>query len=252
MIRVILVDDEVLALKNLKHVLKQFEGVNIVAKTSNPLEALTKIAEIKPDVVFLDIEMPVINGFAVAEEILKLTSRTLVVFVTGYDEHAVKAFEINALDYILKPVTKERMARTLERIKENQKLQKTGKGYLNSITNASKLLDLSFDKVVGWKNEKLYLLDVSEILYLTSTGGEVFIITEKEQYKIRGTLKNWEERLSGAGFFRCHKGYVVNFNKVSVINPLFKNTFSLKLRNSKEEIPVSRRYAVRLKDLLQF
>lgn len=250
MIRSILVDDETLALKNLDHVLGRFDDVEVEAVLSNPLEALVKIGELKPDVVFLDIEMPGTNGFTIAEEILKISPKILVVFVTAYDEHAVKAFEVNALDYILKPVTYERISRTVEKIKESRRIRQSRGTYQKCLRNASRMLKLKFDKVIAWQNDMMYLINIHEILYLTIKDGAVLVITEEDTYKTRGTLNNWEERLAFSGFYRCHKSFLININKVAVISPMFKNTLSIKLHNCKAEIPVSRRYAVRLKQIL--
>lgn len=250
MVKAIIVDDEVLALKNLSYALEQYKDVKILEMISSPLEALAKIIELKPDVVFLDIEMPGINGFAVAEEILKVTPRTLIVFVTAYDEYAVQAFEVNALDYLLKPVTADRMAQTIEKIKERDPVRQSKEAYRSSIDNASSMLPLKYDKVIAWKNEKIFLLNINEILYLTAVSGKVIINTENEVYNAKGTLNSWEERLRDLGFFRCHKGYLVNIKRIAVISPMFNKTFSIKLENCKTDIFMSRRYAAKLKDIL--
>ncbi|KJS19105.1 MAG: hypothetical protein VR72_20475 [Clostridiaceae bacterium BRH_c20a] len=247
MLRAILVDDEVLALKNLKFVLSQFADIVIEASIANPLEALVKIGGIKPDVVFLDIEMPRINGFVVAEEILKVSAQTLVVFVTAYDEYAVKAFETNAIDYILKPASPERIKHTLEKIRERYSIRKSLEEYQSSIRNASGMLDFKIDKVIAWKNDRIFLFGTEEILYFTLMDGEAVVVTEGDTYKVKGTLNSWEESLKKLGFFRCHKSYLINIDKIAVISPMFKNTFAIRLKNCATEIPVSRRYAVEFK-----
>jgi len=250
LLRAILVDDEMLALKNLQFVLSQFEDIVIEASLDNPLEALVKIGDIKPDVVFLDIEMPRINGFVVAEEVLKVSTQTLVVFVTAYDEYAVKAFETNAIDYILKPASPERIKYTLDKIRENYSIRKSQEEYQNSIRNASDILDFKIDKVIAWKNDRIFLFNKEEILYFTLIDGEAVVVTEGDTYKVKGTLNGWEENLSKLGFLRCHKSYLINIDKIAVISPMFKNTFSIKLKNCAKDIPVSRRYAVELKRVL--
>ena len=250
MIKAIIVDDEVLALKNLSYALEQYENIEVLDMISSPLEALAKIMGLKPDVVFLDIEMPGINGFAVAEEILKVAPKTLIVFVTAYDEYAVQAFEVNALDYLLKPVTTERLAHTIDKIMDRYPVRQSKDAYRNSIYNASNMLTLKFDKVIAWKNNKIFFININEILYLTVVSGSVIINTENEVYRVKGTLNSWEERLSDLGFFRCHKSYLVNINKIAVISPIFKSTFSIKLENCKTDIFMSRRYAAKLKDIL--
>ena len=252
MIEVVLVDDEVLALKNLNFVLSQFEeDIVVLDMLSNPLEALVRIGALKPHVVFLDIEMPGLNGFNVAEEILKIEPDILIVFITAYDEYAVKAFEVNAIDYILKPVTVERMKGTIGRIKDRYRERQSSKDYGKALNKAADMLEIKLDKVVGWQYDKIYLINVADILYITITDEEAVMVTETSTYKAKGTLNNWEERLANRGFFRCHKGYLVNLNKVSVINPMFKNTYTIKLHNCNLDIPLSRRYAIKLKDMLK-
>ena len=122
--------------------------------------------------------------------------------------------------------------------------------YRNSIYNASNMLTLKFDKVIAWKNNKIFFININEILYLTVVSGSVIINTENKVYRVKGTLNSWEERLSDLGFFRCHKSYLVNINKIAVISPIFKSTFSIKLENCKTDIFMSRRYAAKLKDIL--
>jgi len=250
MIRAVLVDDEALALKNLKYVLEQSEDIVVQEAVTNPLEALVKIGALKPDVVFLDIEMPGINGFAVAEEVLKIVPNILIVFVTAYDEYAVKAFEANAVDYVLKPVSPDRIRRTIEKIQKTCRLRNVSKAYADSIRNTGSMLGQTFNKITAWKNERIYLLNLNQVLYLTMIDGEAAVITEQEEYKVRETLNYWEEFLHDSGFIRCHKSFLVNIDKIRSICPMFNSTFSIKLNNYEMEIPVSRRYAGKFKQAL--
>ncbi|MGI6686311.1 MAG: LytR/AlgR family response regulator transcription factor [Bacillota bacterium] len=256
MLRAVLVDDEALALKNLKYVLTQLEEIKVMAALTSPFAALEKISGEKPDVVFLDIEMPGLNGLEAAEEIWRISEEILIVFVTAYDEYAVKAFEVNALDYLLKPVTLERLERTLEKVKRTYHHSLTSldsrksSRSLKALKSAGNLLDLYFDKIIAWQNDRIFVFKLDQALYFTMEKGEAFVITEKGGYRVKGTLNYWEERLADAGFFRCHKGFLVNMDKISMILPMFNNTFSLRLTNYEKEIPVSRRYAVKLKRII--
>jgi DNA-binding LytR/AlgR family response regulator len=251
LMRVVLVDDEKPALEELGCILRQFDGVEIIGEFTDPETALEEIQRREPDAVFLDIAMPELDGFALAEAILGLDRKIGVVFATGYDEYAIKAFEIHAVDYILKPVTPERLALTLQRLFESfsaadeQRYEKL-KTLVTGQT-AKRVLR----KVPVWRDDRIILLSISDILYYMVQDREVSIVTQPDTaYKSQEPLNYWESRLKGHKFFRCHKSFLVNLDKVEEIIPYFHNTYMLKLKGIKEEIPVSRNYIKDFREII--
>jgi two-component system LytT family response regulator/two-component system response regulator LytT len=189
MINVILVDDEIASLEELADRLNQLGEVNIAGKYQDPVAALEGIREYQPDAVFLDIEMREIDGFTLAGEILRIVKRIAIVFATAYDEYAVKAFEMNAVDYVLKPFVKERLALTLKRIaaKRKEVLSQKANESLGSFIQEQKLKQ-SVKKVPVWRDDRILLLCPHEILYFTAKEGEVNVVTSEGRYFSRDSL----------------------------------------------------------------
>jgi DNA-binding LytR/AlgR family response regulator len=250
LMKVMLIDDESMALENLKHVIEKCNGIDVVGAFTDPLEALQKFADLKPDAVFLDIEMPQVNGFTLAEEMYGILPEICIVFVTGFDEYALKAFEINAVDYILKPVSKTRLDQAISKLVKNR-----GTNYENEqVKNRDRVIDTflkkQINKIIVWKGEKILLLNPDEILCFYSSEGKVTVGTERGQFMVRNTLNYWEERLSGSNFFRCHRAFLINLDKVEMIRPMFNNTYDIKLSKYPHNIPVSRKYGKQLRNII--
>ena len=248
--KVFLIDDEPMALENLKYVISQFEGIDILGAYTDPLDALQRLEELKPDAIFLDIEMPQVNGFTVAEEMRRILPDISLVFITGFDEYAVKAFEVNAIDYVLKPVSKRRVERTIYRLMKGYSGNRQDSLEKKDDKVLTPLLKRYDKKIIAWKGDKILLLNPSQVLYLCADEGNVCVITRDGSFKVRGTLGYWEKRLSQLDFFRCHRAFLVNIDKIETILPMFNNTYQIKLVNCPDNIPVSRRYAKRLKHIL--
>ncbi|HEX3048837.1 MAG TPA: LytTR family DNA-binding domain-containing protein [Bacillota bacterium] len=249
MMNVILVDDEIASLEELAYNLNRIDDkVNILGKYQDPREALERIRANPPDAVFLDIEMRVIDGFTLASEILGMKNQIAIVFATAFDEYAVKAFEMNAVDYVLKPFVRERLAITLDRIMERRKeVSKRAGNVLNSFIQEQKRKQ-TVKKVPVWKDDHILLLNPYEILYFTIKDGSVTVVTSQGSYHSRDSLNLWEDRMKEQRFFRTHKSFLVNLDKVKQAVPFFNYTYLLKLEGNGEEIPVSRSY---LKDFKQ-
>jgi len=246
---VILVDDENIALDALVEVLESISGIDVIEKYTSPIRFLEEVAIKKPDVVFLDIQMPVINGFDIAEEIIQMNINTMIVFVTGYDEYAIKAFEINAIDYILKPISKERIESTVSRIIKNTEKELNNAKAIEEISYMNLKQDIK--KVTVWKNERIFLISPTDISYCFAQDGEVNIITKQDAvYKSKYPLSYWEKKLEDYKFFRCHRSFIVNIEKVDEIIPDVNSTYLLKIKNLKEEVPVSRSYLKVFKSLV--
>ncbi|MGI6450681.1 MAG: LytR/AlgR family response regulator transcription factor [Desulfitobacteriia bacterium] len=249
MIKAVLVDDEEMALEELAYALEQFENLNVLKTFSDPLEFLKELPNCQPDVIFLDIEMPEVNGFVVCEEILAHKPDILIVFVTAYDEYAIKAFEANALDYVLKPVDMKRLQQTIKKI-VSRSSENSQERPCACLPQPDQYLKSSMNKIIVWENEEIILLKPSSVLYFKVQDGSVLVVTEQKKYKTRNTLNYWEQRLSKRGFFRCHKSFLINIDKIEKIVPMFNNTFILRLTNHREEIPVSRNGGKALKRVI--
>ncbi|HEX3043160.1 MAG TPA: LytTR family DNA-binding domain-containing protein [Bacillota bacterium] len=249
--KLILVDDEKPILAELSFILRQMEDVQIIGEFTNPALALEAIANRDPDAVFLDIEMPELDGFTVAEEILNMKKPIGIVFATAYDEYAVKAFDINAVDYILKPFISERLARTIEKLRNYQQ-QEAQKRYQNyRATVGQQLIKRGIRKIPLWHNGRIVLINPQDILYYVVEKDEVSIIVKENMlYQSQEPLQYWEGRLREHKFFRCHRNYLINLEKVEEILPAFHSTFTLKLKGVLEEIPVSRNYVKDFRNIL--
>jgi len=233
MIRIIIVDDEFPTRQELSSFLLNIKDVEIVAECSLGQEALDFLNREQADLIFLDIEMPQVNGIEIAK-IIKSTVNNppYIIFATGFDQFAVKAFELNAFDYILKPYSQERILASIMRFR-NLKMQ------LSDKKPSSEYL-----KFPIWHNEKMILLNAeTDISLIKSDQQRIMVYSEKGVFEISTPLKDLEQKLSGHGFLRTHKCFIVNINKVREIIPWFNDTFILTLENcSQKDVPVSRHY----------
>lgn len=248
--KAILVDDEKPALEELKYILSQKKDIEIIGAFTNSVKAFEQILKEKPDIVFLDIEMPELNGFMVASEIIKADLGTFIVFVTAFDEYAIQAFEINAVDYVLKPFSEKRLQKTVHRIMEKYRQNQI----LNTKTALEQLLQKrpvnNPHKLPVWKNDRIILLNIEDILFCMVENGEIIIVTNEDRYRVEGTLGHLEEILPKENFFRCHRSFLVNLDAISEIIPWFNNTYIIKIKGMNDEIPISRRNIKEFKERL--
>ena len=249
--KAILVDDEELALEELVYFLKQTGQIEIAGSFTDPGEALEKIINTEPDVVFLDIEMPEINGFLIAELIVKLKKKTRIVFATAFNEYAVKAYELDAIDYVMKPFSRERLEMTLRKISRN--INEGGNerphGYQAAI--AHQVERRGFKKVPLLNGDRFVLVSPNEILYYVAQKDEInAVVREDIAYRTSDPLNYWESRLKDQKFFRCHRSFLVNLDKVEEIIPAISTPYVLKIKGSCAEIPVSKTYVKDFKQLL--
>lgn len=243
-LKVLIVDDEAPARSELRYMLEKIDGIEIVGESASAKEALKLIKAVKHDVIFLDIQMPGLTGLDVAQALRKLPSSPAVVFVTAYHEHAVKAFELNVLDYLLKPFDEKRLRQAIERLSRLK-----GKRRYQKIAQSDRQVQL--DKVPVEKSGKTLLINVNEIVYADIHHGHARVHTYDESYFTNFSLGELEGRLKDKFFFRTHRAYLVNLNKAKEIVPLFKGNYLLKVSDSEmSEIPVSRRQARKLRAIL--
>ncbi|MBU3146227.1 LytTR family DNA-binding domain-containing protein [Clostridium sp. CF012] len=250
MLRVVLVDDEKLSLEELSFILSKNNEIEIIGKYVDPLTALEFIKKSKPEIVFLDIEMPEIDGFTLAEEICNMDFPVSIVFATVFDKYAVKAFEINAVDYVLKPFSEKRLQITMEKINDRYNCDENIPecSYNNIIPEKQEIKGMK--KIPLWKDECIYLVHPQDILYCTVLNKEVLVLTKDTNFTTQYTLNQLGNKLSNHNFFRSHKSYLVNLDKIHKIVPWFNSTFVLKIEGWKEEVPVSRHYVKDFKKLI--
>jgi DNA-binding LytR/AlgR family response regulator len=242
----LLVDDEALARQQLREVLAAEPDIHIAGEASNGLEAIEMIGRLDPDLVFLDIEMPGLNGFEVVNS-LKQCPR--IIFVTAYDQYAIRAFEVNAVDYLLKPVTPVRLHKSLERIREAA----TGDSEFDAaalqqlVSRLNRLSRKHVSRLAAHKGNHIVLVNISDILYARVEDKLVFIYAKSGRLLINRSLSELEELLSPEGFFRINRSTIINLECLVEIIPWFSGTCKLKL-STQEEMTVSRERVRHLKE----
>ncbi len=235
-IRTLIVDDERYAREELTYLLGKFPAVQVVGEAESGEAAILKALQLQPDVVFLDVEMPKMNGIEAAKTLVELKKVPLIIFATAYPQFAAEAFRINATDYLLKPYDEGQLEQTIARIEKTlypappvDIAEKPGK------------------LAVETAGEIDYILP-QDILYIYRDEKVTKIITQTGDYEVRTTLKELESRLVPFSFFRIHKGYLVNLKYVSRLTPWFNGAYQLELEGLEEKLSVSRNY---VKDLRQ-
>ena len=245
MIRILVVDDEPFARASLIACLREEQDVEIAGEASNGIEALERIEELAPDAVFLDVEMPGLNGFGVVEN---LHNAPLVIFATAFNEYAVKAFEANAVDYILKPLQPRRVKQAVEKIRAAMNRDRTD--YVSSLRAMLRDFRTSApNKIAARKAKRIVLLPVREVTHVSIEDKLIFIHTPSERYLSDRALNELEEMLRPAGFFRISRSDLVNLEYVRELLPMFSGTCKVKLSTG-AELDVSRERTRQLKEAI--
>lgn len=237
--KALLIDDERLARQELKNLLASYGEIQIVGEANNAETAIESIKQLKPDVIFLDIQMPGKNGFELLEEISGVPE---IIFVTAYDEYAIRAFEINALDYLLKPVQASRLAETVKKIFSREHLEKGEGKEQTHVLNDD-------DQVFVKDGEKCWFVKLADIRLFESEGNYVRVYFDKNRPLILRSLNNLDERLNNRTFFRASRKHIINLKWVDSIENWFNGGLMVKLRNG-EQVEISRRQAAKLKDIM--
>ena len=241
-LRCIIVDDELPSLDELSHLLKEIEGVDVLACVDSGQKALTIIKDLRPDVVFLDIKMPGMNGFDVAREILTFEPSPLIVFATAYDEYAIEAFDVKAIDYILKPFSKKRLGETVKRLKET-KTKAITRSDLDGIIGKLKdnLSTKEFVRVSVLENGRIVPLSPREIFFCRAHEGQSKVYVRDTSFPCPSTLNELEEHLKAQNFLRVHRSFLVNLSHIKDIVPWFNGKYLITMHDSQSsEITVSR------------
>lgn len=248
----VIVDDEQLARDELSYLLKSVDDVSVVAQGHNGLEAVNLVKEFAPDLLFLDVHMPGLNGFAVLKKLLdKKIPLPQIVFATAYDQYAVKAFEVNAIDYLLKPFDKKRVNQAVE--KARRKIQGTAPGS-EKLDTLMKLLESQRpqnSKVLLRSTGRLLLIDQKDVCFASIEDGIISVVTTNlEGQSNCRTLEELLESLDPEIFWRAHRSFVVNINRIKEVVPWFKSSYQLRMDDRKQtEVPVSRAQTRRLREL---
>ena len=235
----IIVEDEYLSREELKYFIKNYSSIEIVDEFDDGLDVLKFLQENEIDVIFLDINIPSLDGVFLAKNISKFAVKPYIIFITAYKEHAAEAFEIEAFDYILKPYSEDRIISMLRKLEMSYNLEKN-KNNENNILN----------KINLWKNDKIIVLDMDEIYYCVAKEGITCVYTKNEEYLVHSSISEFYNTLPKDKFYKCHRSYIVNITKIREIIPWFNNTYNLKLNGIEKEIPVSRSKIKKFKQLM--
>jgi len=253
-IRVLIVDDEAPARERLKRLLADIEGVELIGEAEGGVQAVEMIERERPDLVLLDIQMPGLDGFGVIEA---LEDPPLVIFVTAYDEYAIRAFEVNALDYLLKPFSRERLEKAVRRaqeaLAEEQDLGVSAAErfamrlgpLLESLATQGRYLT----RLAVRDRDRICVLDTDEVDWIDVEDEQVMVHVGDRAYLIRRTLTELEARLDPAHFFRAHRSAIVNLSRVKEVVPWFKGSHKLRLTTG-AEVELSRARARALRKIL--
>lgn len=248
LLKAFIVDDEPLARDELAYLLKRTKQVEIIGQADSLETALERLQSLDIDVVFLDIQLGEESGIEIANKLNELEYPPMIVFATAYDDYALKAFELNAADYLLKPFEEKRVLHTVE------KLVKLTSPLEPPIQLASKqnpgLSELA-GKMAITVDEKIVLVNVKDILYMATNEGKTIIVTNKDKYVVSDTLVTFERKLKSFSIIRVHRAFIVNINGIKEIEPWFNSTYNLIMING-DKVPVSRTHIKELKQLLGF
>ncbi len=263
-LRAMILDDEKLAREELRYLLESTGTVQVIDEASNGIEGLDKIVQHQPDLLFLDVQMPGLDGFALIRHLIEhaqLPQLPQIIFATAYDQYAVRAFDVNAVDYLLKPFDPHRIAQALEKARARMAEQRIEDG--PSKPEMTALLELlarhrsapmpRTSKLIVQVQNRLLLVDQSEICFASIDEGAIRVVTPtlEGQSKCR-TLEDLLELLDTQQFWRAHRGFVVNINHIREVVPWFKSSYQLRMNDrARTEIPVSRAQTRRLRELFR-
>ncbi|HEY5548239.1 MAG TPA: LytTR family DNA-binding domain-containing protein [Coriobacteriia bacterium] len=234
-VKALVVDDEAPARSELRFLLAEAGGVEVIGEASNAAEALQLIRAIPYDVVFLDVEMPGLSGLRLAEVLGELDRPPAIIFVTAYSEHAVKAFDVAAADYLVKPVEVGRLRKAIERLAPPLPVAGSAR----------------VERVPVEKAGKKLLLSVEELFYVMAKDDYSYLFTDGERYLSTMSLADLERKLEPRGFFRVHRRFMVNLEKVKEVVPMYGGTLLLTMKDkASSQVPVSRRRVPSLKKAL--
>lgn len=237
MLKCVIIEDEFPAREELKFFIEKYEGIELEKEFDSPLDALKYLQANKTDIVFLDINMPELDGMSLGKILSKLNENLKIVFITAYKEYAAEAFEIKAFDYLLKPYSEKRINEVLSNLTKEKEI--------DHIKDINKI-----NKVTVTSDEKMYVISIDDIYYIEAGEKESMIYTKDNSYSSKIKISKWEEILPKNKFYRTHRSYMVNLDKITEVEPWFNGTYVLKLQDLKFKIPVSRNNIKEFKEIL--
>ncbi len=240
--KAIIVEDEFLAQQELSWLVRQHSQLTIEATFDDGLDVLKYLQNHQVDVIFLDINIPSLDGVLLAQNISKFAHKPLIVFITAYKEHAVDAFELEAFDYILKPYHEMRIITMLRKLENT--LQPPPAGNAEAVRSPVQTINLV-------KDERIIVTNINDIYYAEAHEKMTFVYTRREEYVMSMNITEFCHRLPEEAFFRCHRSYCVNLSKIREIEPWFNNTYMLKLRDLDFQVPVSRSRVKEFRQLMR-
>jgi two-component system LytT family response regulator len=252
-IRVLIVDDEPVARRGLRNQLKKAGDIEVIAEAGNGRDAVETIVQTRPDLVFLDVQMPLLDGFRVIETLTEEHLPPAIVFVTAFDEHAIHAFEINALDYLLKPVDPKRLQKTLQRAREQIRSTRTVERdeKLFALLRDLKSLKTEYlQRFVVKKDGRIFFLDANEIEWVSSEGNYVQLHSRAKTHLLRETMDRLECKLNPREFIRIRRSTIVRTDVIKELQPLFNGEYGVILKDG-TQLQSSRRYRRNLDALLK-
>lgn len=235
--KAILVEDEYLAREELEYLIKTHSDIEIVGQFEDGIDALKFIQDNEVDVIFLDINIPSLDGVLLGKSISKFSKKPYIVFITAYKEHAIEAFEIEAFDYILKPYHESRITSMLLKLQAAH-IREQGADNLNLVNPVVRAGVKN--RINLWKNEKIIVVDIEDIYYASAQEKVTFVYTKDEEYTMNMSISDFHNSLPPGVFFRCHRSFSINISKIREIIPWFNNTYILKMKDLDYEVPVSR------------
>ena len=249
-LRILIVDDEAPARKDLRRICGKLGGIEVVGEAGDGPDAVKLARKLAPDAVLLDIQMPGLDGFQVVARLADMEPVPSIIFVTAYDEYAIRAFEVHAVDYILKPVEEKRLAQAIERAGRIRGGAEAGpdlKALLDAVGASPKRLAVR-------QGESLVMVDVNDILYATVAEGSIKVVAREVEGSVAfRSLDELEKELKGRPFARVHKSYVANINRIFEITPWFSGSYQLRMEGKGGPvIPLSRAHARELRKLLKW
>jgi len=249
-IRTLIVDDEPLARERVKRFLRDEPDIEIVGESGNGKDAISAIRSLQPDLVFLDIQMPEKTGFDVVKAV-DPAAMPVVIFVTAYDQYALQAFEVHALDYLLKPFNRERIHRAVRRARQQIERRRLGDldERMNSLISTLKSGRKYLDRLVVRSVGRVFFLKTDEIDWIEAAGNYVKLHVGRDSHMIRETMNGIEAKLDPAKFIRIHRSTVVNIDRIKELHPMFSGDYAVILRNG-TELALSRNYRERFLESL--
>lgn len=242
-LRTLIVDDEPPAREKLRRLLSNNPNVDLIGEAEDGTQALQLIEEKKPELVLLDIQMPGLDGF---EVLRMLEEPPLIIFVTAYDQYAIQAFEVNALDYLLKPFSRERLNKAIERALREYSSKMDFSSKISSLLETLKKQSRYLERIGVREHGKIFLINADQIDWMEADQGLVFLHVGREKYIVNYTLEELERRLDPCLFFRSHRSAIVNLSRIKEIIPWFSGTHKILLTTG-EEVELSRNRAKELK-----